>query len=112
MKLTIENMPSLSLPLALQNRAFVQLKQLEYLNLSGNHALSSLPSLSHCLHLHTLCLHSTLISTLPERKLVTLDLARNKISQLPTVCRERDVYVCVRYPDYLIYIHRWVSLVD
>ena len=78
---------------------FVQLKQLEYLNLSGNHTLSSFPSLPHCFNLHTLSLHSTLITALPEttptettpplRCLVNLDLAGNRLTQLPKV-RERE----------------------
>jgi Leucine-rich repeat (LRR) protein len=65
---------------------FTQMKQLEYLNLSGN-ALSSFPSLPYCFHLHTLSLHSSLLTTLPEdtppmRKLMNLDLAANKLTQV------------------------------
>ena len=68
---------------------FAHLKQLEYLNLSGN-GLSSFPSLPYCFHLHTLSLHSSLLTILPEdtppmRKLVSLDLAGNKLTQLPKV---------------------------
>lgn len=69
-------------------RFFSQLRELEYVNLSGN-TLSSLPPIPSCPKLYCLLLHSNHLSSLPMtpvlKHLHTMDLGCNNFETIPEV---------------------------